>query len=91
MRERYEVASQWNSNEESLFNALYPVFQLNACSLARVLRSKTCRQVLLVLMLVYCFYVFPEKGSSNSVKFINYRSDSVCIIQYQMINTINGF
>lgn len=28
-----------------MFNALYPVFQLNSCSLARVLRSKTCLQV----------------------------------------------
>jgi len=46
---RQPVSADWTPAEESLFRALHPVFQSNCCAIAKLLETKTCRQV-------YCFY-----------------------------------
>lgn len=42
---RGDQSALWNSTEISLYKVFAPIFQYNSCALAKVLSTKTCRQV----------------------------------------------
>ncbi len=80
--EESDSPPQWSGGEESLFRVLHGTYYNNFCSIARIIGTKTCREVrtqmkmnwrlyMCLLLMTHISFVNVLSGNSLVKEFIN--------------------